>query len=408
MKRVLPVLLAVLLCLAALAPAAQASTLTVGPGRITADQPIVPGHRVILPAHTVTNGLGRDIEVTVRISDHRDEERKLPPAEWFVIQPTQLYIPKDGSAEVQVTLELPKDAPPGPYAIWFNFHALPVGATGLVTTVALNALFAFDVKAVDHTVTLFVQGRGTVSPAAGAYTHHQGTRLELAARPAEGWRFSHWTGLPPGAGADTTHTVAGEAQITAVFQRRTYQLTVAEPQGEGTVSPAPGTYPYEYESEVRLAARPGALWKFDGWEGPVQETTSADTRLTVRGDAEVQTVFAPLQMERVTVRPSLLQLAPKDSRKVQLFAIYEDGTEREVTEGAVWRTADEDVATTAGGVVTARSPGETVLVAEYEGLVVELEVVVDEPATVIYLWVLLAALLAAGGLVVYRRRNNAR
>jgi len=138
-------------------PPAEAGGLTVDPGRITANEPIAPGSRVDLPTYTVTNDVGVDARIKVTVSDYRDKERTLPPAEWFKIEPSELSILAGGSGKVKVTLALPKDAPAGQYKVWFRFSSEPLTVPGgIVNVVNLQVPFIFDVGAKGA-------GSGTVS-----------------------------------------------------------------------------------------------------------------------------------------------------------------------------------------------------------------------------------------------------
>jgi len=52
-----------------------------------------------------------------------------------------------------------------------------------------------------------------------SYTFAQGTLVALQAVPADGYRFDHWSGVPPGSEKDnpTTITVGSATEVTAHF-----------------------------------------------------------------------------------------------------------------------------------------------------------------------------------------------
>ena len=133
--------------------ASAGADLMVGPGTITASPAINPGQTVKLPTHEITNNSYRALEMTVSVSGRADDERVLPPVEWFSITPDELIVQARSSGKVQVELHLPDDAPPGEYKVWFLFDSMPIGASGVVTAAAINVSFTFDVADVHETAS---------------------------------------------------------------------------------------------------------------------------------------------------------------------------------------------------------------------------------------------------------------
>jgi hypothetical protein len=122
------------------------ATLSVGPGRITAGQPLIPGHSYTLPVYTVSNESECDMEITVGVSHIRDELLELPPAEWFSIEPAELRVPAGEEGQVRVGVALPGDAPAGDYRVWLCFEGRPPGPAGLVLAPGIHVSFIFNVK----------------------------------------------------------------------------------------------------------------------------------------------------------------------------------------------------------------------------------------------------------------------
>lgn len=127
------------------AAAGPASSISVGPSRISADQPLTPGQTYALPAHTVTNGSADSLLVKITPSDFRDREHTLAPPDWFRAEPAQFVLGPGQSRSVLVRAALPPDAPPGNFRIWFRFHGEPEGATGLAVATDVEVSFLFDV-----------------------------------------------------------------------------------------------------------------------------------------------------------------------------------------------------------------------------------------------------------------------
>lgn len=71
--------------------------------------------------------------------------------------------------------------------------------------------------------------------------------------------------------------------------------------------------------------------------------------------------------------------APRLETRMYLLAsaFYSDGSERDVTGAAEWRSSDEATATVAAGIVTRVGPGQVVVSATLDGF--RAEVVLDGP-----------------------------
>lgn len=89
---------------------------------------------------------------------------------------------------------------------------------------------------ITFTLSLSVQGEGTISPEPGQYAHAYGTQVALTATPAEGWRFDRWESAIAKANTDNpiTITMNHDQTITAVFVEDTAGCT----GGSGSTSDA--------------------------------------------------------------------------------------------------------------------------------------------------------------------------
>lgn len=140
-------------------PSPAATTLTVGPTLISANQPLTPGKSYTLPPYTITNGADQEITVQVSAFNYRDQERSLPPDSWFEFFPASLKVPAGESREVYVRVNLPGQAQPGNYRIWFRFHGSSRSDPAmLVSDVALYVSFVFDVRE-NHEFNISEPGR---------------------------------------------------------------------------------------------------------------------------------------------------------------------------------------------------------------------------------------------------------
>ena len=147
----------------------------------------------------------------------------------------------------------------------------------------------------DYPLTLLTEGEGQIfeqiiQQRTADYPH--GTTIELTAQPAAGWEFNRWEGDLEGDENPATITVEGETEVTAIFTRIEYPLTV-NIVGEGDVEQEVvqvKTTEYIDGTVVQLTAIPEDEWAFSAWSG---DASGADTTitLTVDGPKEVTATF---------------------------------------------------------------------------------------------------------------------
>jgi surface protein len=131
---------------------------------------------------------------------------------------------------------------------------------------------------------------GSVSPASGE--HEEGKTLEISATANDGWRFVEWAGDYSGTQSTTTITVDGDKNITAVYEKKSYALTI-NTDGSGTVEEkvvTSKTTEYEHGTLVELTANPATGWKFVEWQGDVTGTDNP-IQLTVDEAKDVTAIF---------------------------------------------------------------------------------------------------------------------
>ncbi len=124
----------------------------------------------------------------------------------------------------------------------------------------------------EYTLTMAVNGNGSTSPAIGAYTYTDGEVVTLIATPAAGNSFDGWTGDIGAANPNQLTievTMDQDRDITANFSVIVERELVVAVSGDGTTTPAAGTYTYLDGAEVTIGATPDAGWVFDGWTGDI-------------------------------------------------------------------------------------------------------------------------------------------
>lgn len=131
---------------------------------------------------------------------------------------------------------------------------------------------------------------GMIEPAGDEYD--EGAEVTITATPNEGWIFDGWQGDLNGTENPQNLTMDSDKNITALFIKKTYSLTVTV-EGEGTVQEAviqEKSMEYEHGTRVELTAEPEFGWEFTGWSGSL-ESTENPVQLTVEEPAEIIATF---------------------------------------------------------------------------------------------------------------------
>ena len=132
-----------------------------------------------------------------------------------------------------------------------------------------------NVKAVfvrkTHTLTMLQpSGSGDVEPAVGDSIYEEGSEVTLLATPSNGWNFDFWhiDGTFFSSSERITVTMNASKTAKAFFAEEPpiiFTLTMAEPTGQGSVSPAVGDHNYIEGTSVPLSATAADGWGFEAW-----------------------------------------------------------------------------------------------------------------------------------------------
>lgn len=142
-----------------------------------------------------------------------------------------------------------------------------------------------------YTLTIVIDGEGTVSPAGGEYK--AGTSLTLTATPKANWRFDNWGGGTFGHKPTITIVMNGDMNIDAHFSRTQYAVNTTV-EGEGTVEQRVVTDSKDIVNSgeaVELKAIPAEGWHFKEWQGDLTGSLNPKT-FTVDKEYNVKAVFA--------------------------------------------------------------------------------------------------------------------
>ena len=120
-----------------------------------------------------------------------------------------------------------------------------------------------------HTLTIAVNGTGTVEPAEGTHNYANGAYVEITATPGDGFEFQAWQGAARGTENPYIMRIDADATVTAVFKQITHTLTIWA-NGAGRVVPAEGTHDYSHGEQIEIAAIPDDGYEFVEWQGSVR------------------------------------------------------------------------------------------------------------------------------------------
>ena len=147
----------------------------------------------------------------------------------------------------------------------------------------------------EYPLTLNTKGEGSILEEeiqSKSTDYESGTKVELTAKASDNWEFVEWQGDLEGEDNPQTVLVDEEMEVTAVFEKHEYDLTV-NTEGDGSVSQevvqAKSTS-YEHGTVVELTATPETGWEFIGWEGDLNGSENPET-ITVDDSKEVTALF---------------------------------------------------------------------------------------------------------------------
>ncbi len=144
------------------------------------------------------------------------------------------------------------------------------------------------------TVDVNPAGSGTVSKNPDKPTYTYGETVQLTATPAEGFRFSGWSGGTTGSANPVTVSMDTSKNVTATFTAiPTYSLVINTAPG-GSVTKSPDQEFYLEGSQVQLTAHPEPGMNFSGWSGDLSGSDNPAT-ITIDGNKTISANFSANQ-----------------------------------------------------------------------------------------------------------------
>ena len=185
-------------------------------------------------------------------------------------------------------------------------------STGRYTTPRISVNAALEqLGPVQWNLTVTKTGSGTVTSSPAGITcgascsasYDSGTAVTLSASPAEGFRFSGWSGACTGS---TTCTVSMTTPQTVNASFVALQTLNVTKTGSGTVTSSPAgitcgascSASYDSGTTVTLSASPAEGFRFSGWSGACTGSTTCTVSMT--STQTVNASFVALQSLNVT------------------------------------------------------------------------------------------------------------
>jgi len=135
----------------------------------------------------------------------------------------------------------------------------------------------FTVTDANFTLTVNVDGCGSVSVDPDLSYYSFGTLVNLIANPDLGWSFSHWIGDIVSNNNIENIVMDSSKSVTAYFTQNQYELNIYV-VGNGTVEKEPYQELYVYGDVVNLTCFSEVGWVFDHWE---QDITGNENPVSV-------------------------------------------------------------------------------------------------------------------------------
>jgi uncharacterized repeat protein (TIGR02543 family) len=159
------------------------------------------------------------------------------------------------------------------------------GSVTITGNMGVTATFTQD----EYTLTISVDGSGSVDASPDQATYHYGDVVQLSASPEIGWSFGSWSGDLTGSTNPGSITITGNMGVTATFTQNEYTLSTSV-VGSGSVAKNPNQATYHYGDVVQLTASPDIGWSFSYWGGDLSGSTNP-TSITITGNMAVIAYF---------------------------------------------------------------------------------------------------------------------
>ena len=134
-----------------------------------------------------------------------------------------------------------------------------------------------------YSLTIIVNGSGSVSAAPDLECYEDGAQVTLTATPTAGHAFAGWSGDLTGSANPVVLTMNADLSVTANFIHQCYTLSRSHTGSGGEPTAAPpnstgcATGRYTSGQAISLSASPAAGWRVKNWSGTTNNGSTATT-----------------------------------------------------------------------------------------------------------------------------------
>ncbi|AGG07094.1 cell wall-binding protein [Dehalococcoides mccartyi] len=144
-------------------------------------------------------------------------------------------------------------------------------------------------------------GGGTVNLSPDQASYSGGSRVDLNAVPANGYRFGYWGGDASGTDPSVSLSMNSSKSVTATFIRQHHLNISTAPQSGGSLSTISGDF--DAGTILSLTTSPMPGYRFDYWSGDVSGTNPSIS-ITMDTDKNIVANFVPLLLLTVNLTPT--------------------------------------------------------------------------------------------------------
>lgn len=140
----------------------------VGTGKIAVDEPLMPGGTYKISSMSVINTGNEASNYSVDVTYLYEQKELRPPEDWVSFDPKTFYLEPNEGKVVELSLNIPMDAPPGDYFCFLEAHPVTEGEGFRIGVAAATKLY-FSVKpanivsAVFHKISSFIAATAPAS-----------------------------------------------------------------------------------------------------------------------------------------------------------------------------------------------------------------------------------------------------
>ncbi len=213
-----------------------------------------------------------------------------------------------------------------------------------------------EISQVNLTLSSTPANGGSVSPSSGS--HKMGSIVRILATPTAEYIFKGWEGDYMGNSNPADILMNGDKNITAIFERREYPLTIKIAQGgtvkEEVIKKAPASTNYISGTTVRLTPIPADGYLFTRWSGD-DTSTKSPLDLIITKPTNLECHFEKLQIVSLRLQNPIDTLVISKKHKYQVKGVYSNGSLIDLSDSVIIKSDTQHVTIRSNNIIGAKS-----------------------------------------------------